>query len=147
MTYEEFKNTECGKYLLTTTHDFTSCAIVGQVLFADLYYIYVNNWHLRVVELYDLFQKDDFEAIKEIFNYEELEDIAFSCEEMEDSFLCLLDRFMTWHAECYMNRAQMCPEWFADSFETKKEFEESKHLYKDLIEEYKDELEEKFGTI
>jgi hypothetical protein len=147
MEYEEFKKTECWKYLNVARHDFRHDATVGQMLFADLYYIYYMNWHKEVVELYDLFQKDDFEAIKKIYNYEESEIIGFSCEEIEDSFLVLLDRFMNEHAELYLNRSQMNPREFVDCFDSEEEFEESKHLYKDLVEDYKDELEEKFRRL
>lgn len=145
MKYEEFKKTACGKYLNKARHDFRHDSRIGQMLFADLYYIYYMNWHNEAVELYDLFQKDDFDAIKKIYNYEGC--IGFTKDECEDSFLVLLDRFMNEHAELYLNRSQMNPNEFVDCFDSEEEFEESKHLYEDLVERFKDELEERFRRL
>ena len=102
MTYEEFKNTDCGKYLLTAQHDFRDDDRIAHMLFADLYFIFHNGWHIRALELFDLFQKNDFEAIKKIYNYEDCS--VFTKNECENSFLVLLYLFMNEHAKALVEQ-------------------------------------------
>jgi hypothetical protein len=136
MTYEEFLNTEVGQYLkdarLVRMGEFSDLP----TLFADVRYIYNQVAPKKVVRFWENYKNFTVELFrKNVCDYTHEE--WYSIEECETSFLAMLASSL---APFYTVNRSIPGDDFVDTFKTVEEFEEVKHLYKDFIEENKEEL-------